>query len=181
MCFINIFISNLRQKQQRYSRSQHVLHSLRKTLKHMTSSGRWVFRCAALWKRMCVKKQKQNKDSMWHVLCRICCLMRHMAGPAGVLISLLWWVASSSVCFLLFLGFIGRLPHFPSSACLFLPFSRYCYQEIPLVLCSHTHTKMQSLTEAIKGINRNSSNSRTMTVLQALNITASLHMAHHTL
>lgn len=61
MRFINIFISNLRQKQQRYSRSQRVLHSLCKTLKHMTSSGRWVFRCAALWKRMCVKNRNKTR------------------------------------------------------------------------------------------------------------------------
>lgn len=89
MCFINIFISNLRQKRQRYSRSQRAAQLMRNPQTHdlIGAVGVQEMRCAV--KMNVCKKQKQNKDSMWHVLCRICFLMRHMAAPAGVLISLL--------------------------------------------------------------------------------------------
>lgn len=179
MCFINIFISNLRQNQKRYSRSQRVLHSLRKTLKHMTSSGRWVFRCAALWKRMCKKTETKQGQ---YVACTVQNMLPHeaygcaswspyiVAVMSGFILSLLpfvsrfYWTASSFPLFSVFISAIFTLLLPRNSTCVVF-----------------THTKMQSLTEAIKGINRNSSNSRTMTVLRALNITASLHMAHHTL
>lgn len=74
--------------------TQYVLHSLCKTLKKddlIRAPGRAgdVLCCENKCVCVCKNKTKQNKDSMWHVLYRICFLTRHMAAPAGVLILLL--------------------------------------------------------------------------------------------
>lgn len=134
----------------------------------MTSSGRWVCRrCAALWKWMCVKNRNKTRT-----VCGMYCAEYVFSWDIWLrqLESLYrccdkWlYPQFASFCFSVLLD--DSLVSLPLYFCHF----HFIVTKKFHSCCVHTRTKMQSLTEAIKGINRSSSNSNswTMTALQAL-------------